>query len=196
MPKTKADQRRELLRNQLWPDYQDNIWGGPTEKGYWCAPRVLPLLLDLVADKKIVGQLDCSKVYLELLSRDFGQGVVEILDEEEHAFCAGYRGKRAKRTWQERIRRLEEAGFIKIQPKGNRAIGYILIFHPYKIALKLRHLGKVEDLWWQLFQQKLNAVGATEALTRFEELTSAPDALEELEVRHRRVPAANEEAVR
>lgn len=177
MPKTKADLKRELLREEFWPQHQENVWGGPAEKGYWCAPRVLPLFLDLAASKRVVGDLDCSKVYLELLSRDFGQGVVEILDEEEHAFCAGYRGKRAKRTWQERMRLLGEAGFIQLQPKGNRAIGYVLIFHPYKVATELRKRGKVDELWWELFKQKLNAIGAGETLSKFEELAASPDAV-------------------
>jgi hypothetical protein len=196
MAKTKADLKRELLREEFWPEHQGSVWGGPAEKGYWCAPRVLPLFLDLAASKSVVGDLDCSKVYLELLSRDFGQGVVEILDEEEHAFCAGYRGKRAKRTWQERIRRLEGSGFIQVQPKGNRTIGYVLIIHPYKVATELRNAGKVDDLWWQLFKQKLNAVGAGETLSKFEEITSSPAVRAAQSMHHELQEDSREEVLR
>ena len=174
--KTRADARRESLRESLWPGQGENVWGGPSEKGYWCAPRTLPLLLNLTSNRGIVGELDCSSAFLDLLSRDFGQGVVEILDEEEHAFFAGYTGRRARRTWQERIKRLEKAGFIKLKPRINRPIGYVLINHPYKVAVELRRAGKIDDQWWQLFRQRLNDLGAGDVLERFEESISAQNA--------------------
>jgi hypothetical protein len=189
MARTKADERRELLRDSLWPGQGESVWAGPAERGYWCAPRVLSLLLNIASDKRIVGELDCSSAYVDLLSRDFGQGVVEILDEEEHAYCAGYTGRRARRTWQERMKGLEKAGFIKLMPRLNRAIGYVLIVHPYKVAADLRRAGKIDDQWWQLFSQRLSDVGAGEILKRFEDsadlqkLEMAPDfALAEIEV--------------
>jgi hypothetical protein len=171
MARTKADERRELLRESLWPSQEENIWGGPAERGYWCAPRTLPLLLNLTSDKRIVGELDCSSAYIDLLSRDFGQGFVEILDEDEHAYCAGYSGRRARRTWQERIKRLEKAGFIKLTPRLNRSIGYVLIIHPYKVAAELKNAGKIDSQWWQLFSQRLSDIGAGDILKRFEEST-------------------------
>jgi hypothetical protein len=172
MVRTKADQRREQLRESLWPGEEENVWGGPTEKGYWCAPRTLPLMLNLASDKRVVGELDCSTAYVDLLSRDFGQGFVEILDEEEHAYCSGYTGRRARRTWQERIKKLEKAGFIRVKPRLNRSIGYVLIVHPYKVASELRRAGKLDSQWWQLFSQRLNDMGAGDILKRFEDSNS------------------------
>jgi hypothetical protein len=134
----KPDQKREQLREQRWPDSGDRIWKGTQEKGWWPAPRALPLFLQLARDKKIVGNTDCSRLYLELLSRDFGQGLVEIRDEDEHAFCAGYTGNRARRSWQERMRLLAKNGFIEVDTKGNRAFGYVLIVHPALVAAKFR----------------------------------------------------------
>jgi hypothetical protein len=160
MGKTKADQRREQLREQLWPDSADRVWKGPEETGYWCAPRILPLLLHLTKEKGIVGEKDCSFVYLELLSRDFGQGIVEIRDEDEHAFCAGYTSNRARRTWQERMHALASAGFIEVETKGNRPLGYVLVLHPTHVVSELRRQRKVSDQWWNLLQQQLLEVGA------------------------------------
>jgi hypothetical protein len=169
MGRTKADLRREQLRENLWPGQEENVWGGAAEKGYWCAPRTLPLLLNLTSDKRVVGELDCSSAYVDLLSRDFGQGFVEILDEDEHAYCAGYSGRRARRTWQERIKRLEKAGFIQVMPRLNRSIGYILIVHPYKVVTMLRNADKIDDQWWQLFSLVVDKTGAGDILKRFEE---------------------------
>jgi hypothetical protein len=99
-------------------------------------------------------------VYTELLSRDFGQGIVEIRDEDEHAYCAGYTGPRAKRTWQERMRLLKEAGFIKISPKGNRSNGYVLLVHPSRFVSEFRKQGRIDDDWWHLFEEQLRNIGA------------------------------------
>jgi hypothetical protein len=107
-----------------------------------------------------MGTKDCSKVYLDLLSRDFGQGIIEIRDEEEHAFFSGYTTSRGRRTWQERIRSLEKAGFIKVADKPNRAIGFILLIHPYQVVARLRQEGKISDKWWDVLQQQLRDVGA------------------------------------
>lgn len=157
---TRADLKREEQRKQLWPDSGELIWKGPDETGYWCAPRILPLLLHLTNDKRIVGEKDCSTVYVELFSRTFGQGIVEIRDEEEHAFCAGYTSSRAKRTWQERVQALANAGLIEVKPKGNRSIGYVLLLHPVQVACSLRRQRKVSDEWWGMLQQQLLDYGA------------------------------------
>lgn len=158
---TRASQRRRDLREQLWPDSEDRIWRGADEKGWWPAPRVLPLLLHLTRDKEIVGAQDASQVYLELLSRDFGQSIVEIRDEDEHAYHAGYTSSRARRTWQERMRVLEKAGFIEVRAKGNRDYGLVLIVHPAHVIRELRRQGKVTDKWWSMLQQQLLDTGAT-----------------------------------
>jgi len=158
MATTTADLKRLNLREELWPDAELLI-AKSDEKGWWRAQRTLPLILSLTRDKKITGKLDCSAVYLELHSRDFGQGLVEILDEDEHAFCAGYFGNRALRSWRERIVMLEKAGFIKIAPKGNRRIGYVLLINPRSVAEELRRQGKVSEAWWRTYKQRLQAVG-------------------------------------
>jgi len=159
---TRADSKRLHLRDELWPNAEPLITR-PDEKGWWRAPRTFPLILSLTRDKRITGKLDCSSVYLELHSRDFGQGLVEILDEDEHAFCAGYFGNRALRSWRERMAMLESAGFIKIAPKGNRRIGYVLLINPHAVAEELRRQGKVPDAWWRAYKQRLQAVGGTGA---------------------------------
>ena len=162
---TKADRRRLRMRDELWSDAEDLV-GKSEEKGWWRASRVLPLLLTLARDRRITGNLDCSSVYLELLSRDFGQGLIEILDEDEHAFFSGYCGKRATRSWRERVSKLEEAGFLKIAPKSNRKLGFVLLVNPHRVAGQLREAGKIDDDWWRLYRNRLEAVGA--------ELASAP----------------------
>jgi hypothetical protein len=43
--------RREELRNQYWPT--EDLWTGEHEKGWFPAPRTLPLILTLLSSKQI-----------------------------------------------------------------------------------------------------------------------------------------------
>jgi hypothetical protein len=117
------------------------------------------LICALINDKAVCGALNASSVYVELLHRDMGEGIVEILDEDDHAYSVGYWSPRAVRTWRERVFALERAGFIKIARRGNRKIGYVLIVHPLIAVSELRKQDKVPAGWWQVFQERQRKVG-------------------------------------
>lgn len=144
------EKKRNELREELFPG-AERCWRGYEETGYFCAPRTLPLILSLLKSKEIRGKDDPSLVYLELLSRHMGQGLVEMTYEDEHAFASGYRGNRATHTWRERMMVLEEIGFIKSVKKGNRRYGYVLLIHPTIVIQRLRDDDKIDDDWWTSF---------------------------------------------
>src|SRR5262245_6377027 len=159
----RADQKRRELRAKLWPGAEDELWGSSSEKGYFCAPRTLPLLMRLLSDKAVVGNLDCGSVYVELLARDRGQALVEIKGPDEHAFHAGYDGQRGARSWRERMRMLEEIGAIRIKPKAHdpKSIGFVLIRHPAVFIDELRQKGLVDDVWLDTYKAHCVEFGAT-----------------------------------
>jgi len=76
-----------------------------------------------------------------------GEGLIEMKEPEMHAYCAGYWGSRGVRTWQERMRILEDLGFIKIKPAGNRVYGYVLLVHPTSVIEKLETQKKLPPNW-------------------------------------------------
>lgn len=141
--------RREEIRQQHFA--ADDLWTGDGEKGWFSVPRSLPLVLALLSSKEISKKHDPSSVYLELLSRQRGEGVIEMAHEEEHAFAAGYVGTRAVRTWQERMKILEENGFIKTLQVGNQRYKYVAIVHPTTAVQRLREQKKVDDNWWNAY---------------------------------------------
>ena len=118
--------RREEIRKEHWPN--ESLWTGEKEKGWFPVPRSLPLVLALLKSKQISGKKDPSSVYLELLSRQRGEGVIEMMHENDHAFAAGYEGTRAVRTWQERMKVLEANGFIQTKQVGNQRYKYVPLF--------------------------------------------------------------------
>ena len=141
--------RREEIRTQYWPN--EDLWTGEKEVGWFPAPRTLPLILGLLSSKEISAKKDPSSVYLDLISRQRGEGVIEMGHESDHAFAAGYEGSRAVRTWQERMKILEENGFIKTVEVGNQRYRYVAIVHPTTAVQRLRDNKKVPNKWWNAY---------------------------------------------
>jgi hypothetical protein len=147
--KTGAAARREQIRKQHWPKV--DLWTGEKEYGWFFAPRTLPLILSLIDSKEISSNLDPSSVYIELISRHRGEGIIEMGHETEHAFASGYEGNRAVRTWTERMKSLEENGFIKTVQVGNQPFKYVALVHPTVAIQRIRDAGKIPDKWWNAY---------------------------------------------
>lgn len=146
MIKTKGQEHREKVRRKFFAG--EDAWTGENEKGWFYAPRTLPLVLNLIASKAVSGKCDPSRVYLELWARHMGGGVIEMRHEGDHAYSAGYKGTRGIRTWQERMKILEKNGIIRTKQIGNQKYKYVLLIHPTAIVEKLRQEGKVDDSNW------------------------------------------------
>jgi hypothetical protein len=160
MPKTKAQERREEIKAEFWP--KDIAWtGDPPEKGWFRAPRTLPLILTLLSDKKISGKADPGSVYVELLARHRDSGIVEMVSPGEHSYAAGYQGPRGARTWQERMKLLEDLGFIKSSASGNQQYKYVLLVHPTIAVQRLQEAKKISPSWWSTYRAR--QIEATEA---------------------------------
>jgi hypothetical protein len=158
--KTTTQIRREEIKTELWP--KDIAWTGEKpETGWFRAPRTLPLILMLLSEKRISGKTDLSGVYLELLARHRDSGIVEMASPGEHSYGAGYSGTRGVRTWQERMKILEELGFIKSKQSGNQQYKYVLLIHPTIAVQKLYEAGKVPIAWWETYRPR--QIEATEA---------------------------------
>lgn len=136
--------KRAALKKTHWPDAQPFT---TPAKGFFQPPRTLPYLLALLNHKKVSGNTDPVSTYVELLARHIDHGVVEVQSEADHAFAAGHTGERALRTWRERIRQLEEIGFIKTKAAGNSDYRYIFLVDPAVAIAKLDAKGLVPEEW-------------------------------------------------
>jgi hypothetical protein len=152
MTKTASGEKRAKIKEEFFGD--DDAWTGEKEKGWFRAPRTLPLILDLLSSKQLSGRLDPSKAYLELLARHIDSGLVEMTDEGSHAYAAGYSGTRAVRTWQERMKKLQEIGFIKTKQIGNRKYAYVLLVHPTVAIQRLKEANKIGETWYDTFRAR------------------------------------------
>lgn len=148
-----ATQRRNTMRERLWPE-DTPYWKGPKDRGFFCAPRTLPLIVRLLNTKSVAGVENLGGVYLDLLSRHIGQGIVEMDSEVDHAYAAGYSGQRSVRSWKERMKRLEELGFIRTKARGSLTHGYVFLVHPAIAVDELvkTNPGKVREEWLTAYQ--------------------------------------------
>jgi hypothetical protein len=153
-------QRREELREKLWPGSRQQIWHRHDHKGFATIPRMLPLVLCLI--KKLSKRGNPSDVYVQLWARNFDEGIIEVKDEHALAFEAGYDSTRALRTWREHVWKLHELGFIKVEPAGIREIGYILLLNPLQVCVEVRKRRpqSAPKEWWNAFLQRASEIGA------------------------------------
>lgn len=158
---TKTDTRRRKIRDERWVGAVKYLWHRAEEPGFVTIPRTLPLIGTLI--KVLVPKTDASRVYIDLWGRVFDQGLVEINDEMQFAMSAGYpEGSRNVRTWQERMRTLEELGFILTSPSASRRYGFVLILHPHKVVelMNLERPAVIPSWWWSLYRERLRDIGA------------------------------------
>ncbi|SRR6266446_563183 len=152
MPQTPGAERRAQLKKRYWPN--EEAWTG-TGNGWFRGPRTVPLILVLLSQKELTAGHDISRVYLELLSRHMDGGVIEIGNEADHSYAAGYTGTRAVRTWHERMKLLEELGFIQSKRVANQHYKLVLVVDPLHAVTELRKQGRVPDSWWEAYLLRL-----------------------------------------
>lgn len=154
-----ADRRIEL-RNSIWPESPKVVWDRASSDGWTSVPRLIPhvcAMIDLLSKKG-----NPSRVYIDLWLRAFDDGFVQVESEDELAFSSGLISNRARRTWQERIEMLQDLEFVKVAPRGNTKIGFILLVNPIVRALELYNTRKFpsRDVWFRSFLDRGLKVGA------------------------------------
>ncbi len=70
---------------------------------------------------------------MELWCRAYDECFVTLNNPQELAFHSGFSGQRAVTTWKQRMRILQELGFIDIKPGPSGEMSYALIFNPYQV---------------------------------------------------------------
>ena len=156
----KASQKRTEQREEYWSGSGEDFWHRTrsSDKGFSTIPRTLPLVMVLL--EHLGKGKDLTRVYLDLWSRLFDEGVVEVTDQADFAYASGFAANRGVRSWRERIKKLEELGFVKTTGRWDDDIHYILVVHPDKVIQKLDNEGKLPSQWKARYEAKLREIGA------------------------------------
>lgn len=157
----KLSEKRLKVRNELWPDIDQNlIYDRTKESGFTTIPRTTPLILRLMDDMS--NGKPVSSTFLSLWCRVFDEGMVVLKNPIELAFEAGFTGERAVTTWRTRMKTLVEMGFIDAKQGTSGDFHYILIFNPHKIIEKLKAENKIHPTAsYNAYYERLVEIGAS-----------------------------------
>lgn len=152
------------LRQKLWPDLKPRaqLWHRKRRDGFITIPRTMPLIMDIIDGLTKGGP--AGTTYLELWCRSYDEMYVSLSRSRELAFHSGFTGQRAERTWAEKIRRLDELGFISVREGQAGPLSHALILNPYKVIKALYESGKSgipKDKYNALVERALE-IGATD----------------------------------
>lgn len=171
----KINQKRTRLRAVLWPSIEESdLWLRTKDAGFTTIPRAMPLVgraLDQLSGKGF----PLSQTYLALWCLVFDEALVEIKDIRAVSYEAGFTGKRGETTWKQRMRRLQDLGFIDIRPGVSNDFQYVLLLDPFQTLAK--HFAKQQtDVLYLAIVKKQFDVGG-----RLPELKSKKPQITELE---------------
>jgi hypothetical protein len=128
-------ERRINLRAEVWPDLDPKaLWNRKKSDGYTTIPRCMTYILTLI--DQLSGKNPLASTYLTLWCHVFDEGFVQIKSEEEFAFESGFTGQRARTTWRNKMKALNELGFIDSSKGKSGDFYYTLIVNPFHIIKK------------------------------------------------------------
>lgn len=158
---TKFIQKILTLRLKLWPEIKDtDLWHRKRSDGFVTIPRTMPLILSIIDD--LTKGAPAASTYFELWCRAFDEMYVSLSKSRELAFHSGFTGQRAERTWGEKIRKLDELGFIALREGQAGPLSHALILNPYHVIRRLheaKNPGLTQDKYNALIERAIE-IGA------------------------------------
>ncbi len=161
----KIEERYLLMRDQLWPDLdEDRLWNRKKKAGFTTIPRTMPLIGQIM--DHMSGGKKVSSTYLVLWCRLFENSMVVIENEGKMAFEAGFSGQRAILTWKTRMKKLLELQFIDAKAGPSSQYNYVLIWNPYQVIRDHLKTGQLnQDVYYTALLERAMEIGAEEDLT-------------------------------
>lgn len=128
--------KRLKLRQQHWPDItSDDLWLRSETKGFTTIPRGISIIMRVMDSLSL--QKPLSNTYMALWCYAYDEMTVTIQKPRQMALESGFTGQRAENTWRERMKKLEELGFIRSAKGFSGDFHYVLLLNPYYVVKKL-----------------------------------------------------------
>jgi hypothetical protein len=161
--KSKMDQMAAKLQKEFWPDIEDeDLWDSSRNNGYVTLPRTMSLIMNII-DSLSKNQPAGQAYFVLWCYRRPGSSLVTIENPQVFAAETGFSGERALTTWKQRMKTLQELGFIDAKEGSTGAFHYVLIPNPHRVIQKLK--GRIQDaLFRQIFNRALD-IGAKDFTT-------------------------------
>lgn len=147
------------------------LWSRKLNDGYSTVPRTLPLAMQAI-DSQCKGQ-PAGHTLLCLWIRAPDHPLLTIEAPATFAAETGFTGERAVDTWRRRMRLLRELGFIDTKKGPTGDFHYVLLLNPNVGVEKLRNAGKVQDVLYGRFRDRLIDIGAQNDITSYDSYLDA-----------------------
>lgn len=156
--KKKQAAKRQKLLEGIWGEELTTtpVWDRKKNDGFITIPRTLPHIMRLM-DKWSEKGKPVSSTYFALWCRTWDDGCLEIKDKADLAHEAGFSGQRAIYSLAQRMRILQNLGFIKFKQKGNNEFQYVLIVNPLSV---IQEKADAEDDDFKALKFRMDDVGA------------------------------------
>jgi hypothetical protein len=136
-PRKKIAKKIIDLRTRLWPNLEeDELWNRDVYDGFTTVPRTMPIIMNII-DQLSSGSKHTSITYFALWGQAFDEMYVSLQNADDLAFHSGFTGQRAVRTWRERIKALDDLGFILTAPGTSGQYSHALIINPHFVIRRL-----------------------------------------------------------
>ena len=136
-PTKKITKKIINLRSRLWPELkEEELWSRKLYDGFTTIPRTMPIIMNII-DQLSDGSKRTSITYLVLWEQAFDEMYVSLQNSADLAFHSGFTGQRAVRTWKERIKTLDELGFIRTADGTSGHYSHAVILNPHFVVRRL-----------------------------------------------------------
>jgi hypothetical protein len=154
---SKEREKALRLREHLFPHVDpDQLWHRRRHKGFTTVPRTLPALINII--DSLTKNQPAGQAYLALWCRAFDESLLTLDNPLSLAAESGFTGDRALSTWRQRMRALEELGFIQSREGSAGQFHYVLLLNPHVIVWKLQK-NVTPTLFRHLYERALD-IGA------------------------------------
>lgn len=135
--------KRLKLRKQHWPDITNKeLWLRKETKGFTTIPRGISLIMRIMDSLSL--QKPLANTYMTLWCYSSDEMTITIQKPRQMALEAGFSGQRAENTWRERMKKIEELGFIRSIEGATGVFHYVLLLNPYEVVKKLNENEKYD----------------------------------------------------
>jgi hypothetical protein len=156
--KTKMEVKAAKLRKDFWPDIKDeDLWDRLRNDGFTTVPRTMALIMGIIDGLSNKGQ-PAGQAYFVLWCHVFYESFVTIDNPLVFAAETGFSGERALTTWKQRMKKLQELGFIDAKEGASGDFNYVLILNPHIVIQKLKGIIQ-ESRFRQIYSRALD-IGA------------------------------------
>jgi hypothetical protein len=154
---SKAQERALQLRQDFWSEIsEDKLWHRKKHAGYTSIPRTMPVLMNII--DALSKNQPAGRTYFVLWSRTYDESLLIIDNPMTLAWEAGFTGERALSTWKQRMRTLQDLGFILAKGGAAGAFHYVLLLNPHQVVWGLR--AKIQEQMFRQLIDRANDIGA------------------------------------